>query len=309
MNEGIESEPVSGPSGGIQLPSSMQLLGACQPQPQRLGQVLLLRGVIPDLYVGDVPAYAVAFVQAGRSRYECRKGGVVRRSWAAPGGFNVSAGWGENAFRFESVLESVNVMVGLADLQSVVEREFEADGSRIALAEVDRCTRPEVISLGQQFAAMLRSPRLGSRLYVESLWNQLILQLIWNCSTLTPGRVWTPERLSDARIRRVVEFMEDSLGDQLSLEILAGVAGLSPNYFLSAFKRTTGQTPHQFLTERRIHRACTLLKDPTLTLTQIALRLGFSSQSHFTSVFRRVMHATPGVYRNQAFGLSGPDRL
>lgn len=287
----------------------MQVLGYCLPQPEAFGRIVLLRGEIPDFFVIDAPAYSISFAQSGKARYECRKGRSTRRSWAAPGGFNVSTGWGENAFRFEGVLETLTVGIGLADLRSVVDREFEADSSRIALVDLDRSTRPEVVSLGHQFATMLRSPRAGSRLYVESLWNQLLVQLIWNCSTLVQARVWNPERLSDARIRRVVDYMEDALGDPLSLEMLAGVAGLSPGYFLSTFKRTTGQTPHKFLTRRRIRRACVLLKDPTLTIAQIAARIGFSSQSHFTSAFRRVMRVTPGAYRGQAFGISEPDPL
>ncbi|MBV8311428.1 MAG: helix-turn-helix transcriptional regulator [Planctomycetaceae bacterium] len=81
------------------------------------------------------------------------------------------------------------------------------------------------------------------------------------------------------------------------------MAGLSPNYFLSAFKKATGKTPHLFLTEKRVAKACELLSNPQLSIVNVALAVGFSSQSHFTTVFGRFMKTTPACYRAHILGL------
>jgi AraC family transcriptional regulator len=110
----------------------------------------------------------------------------------------------------------------------------------------------------------------------------------------------------------VIDYLRDSLGEEVTLDGLARVAGLSPNYFISAFRRSMGRTPHYYLTELRIARACELLQDPYRSIADISLAVGFSSQSHMTSVFRRFMKTTPAAYRQDALGLkpdgAGPSR-
>ena len=98
--------------------------------------------------------------------------------------------------------------------------------------------------------------------------------------------------------------MRENLGDDVSLDALAGIAGLSPNYFLSAFRQATGLTPHRYVTELRIARACELLHDPHRAITDVSLAVGFSSQSHMTEVFRRTMNTTPAAYRKEVLGLT-----
>ena len=101
----------------------------------------------------------------------------------------------------------------------------------------------------------------------------------------------------------MIDYLHGSFGEEISLDGLAQVAGLSPNYFLHAFKQTTGQTPHRYLTELRIAKACELLQNPHRSIVDISLAVGFSSQSHFTTVFRRFMKTTPAAYREEVLGL------
>ncbi len=120
------------------------------------------------------------------------------------------------------------------------------------------------------------------------------------------------EKLADPRLRRVIDYLHGSFGQEISLDGLAEVAGLSPNYFLHAFKQSTGKTPHRYLTELRIARACELLQDPHRSIVDISLAVGFSSQSHLTTVFRRFLKTTPAAYRQEILGRhpdgAGPDR-
>lgn len=56
-------------------------------------------------------------------------------------------------------------------------------------------------------------------------------------------------------------------------------------------------TPHRWLVQRRIARACEMLADPRVSVTEIALACGFSSSQHFATAFRKHMGATPSAYR------------
>ena len=64
-----------------------------------------------------------------------------------------------------------------------------------------------------------------------------------------------------------------------------------------------GKTPHRYLTEQRIARACQLLHNPHCSLVDVSLTVGFSSQSHLTTVFRRFMKTTPAAYREEVLGV------
>ena len=164
-------------------------------------------------------------------------------------------------------------------------------------------TQPEIVALGQSFAALLRlaqgRERALRRDALDPGRDPGPLELL---VVAQPGRAWV-ERLPDARLRRVIDYLDASLASEISLGDLADVAGLSPNYFLTAFKKATGKTPHRFLTEKRVAKACELLSNPQLSLVNVALALGFSSQSHFTTVFGRFMKTTPASYRAQVLGL------
>ncbi|MCI0569454.1 MAG: AraC family transcriptional regulator [Myxococcaceae bacterium] len=103
--------------------------------------------------------------------------------------------------------------------------------------------------------------------------------------------------LSPAALRRVQLFVEANLGRPLHLQDLAQRSGLSPFHFARAFKQSMGVTPHAFVQQRRVERARELLRTSDRSLGEVALETGFSSQSHFTTVFRRVTGLTPSVVR------------
>jgi PAS domain S-box-containing protein len=103
--------------------------------------------------------------------------------------------------------------------------------------------------------------------------------------------------LPPVRLRRVLDHVENYLDGDTSLDTLARLARLSPNHFSELFKHSTGQSPHQYVLRRRISRAQELLAENQLSLADIAYTLGFPSQAHFTTTFRRLVGTTPGAYR------------
>jgi transcriptional regulator GlxA family with amidase domain len=83
----------------------------------------------------------------------------------------------------------------------------------------------------------------------------------------------------------------------MDLATLAGVAGVSSHHFARGFKQSAGVTPHHYLTQKRVERAQDLLGNTDLSLSEIALAVGFSDQSHLARHFRQMLGVTPGQFR------------
>jgi AraC family transcriptional regulator len=99
------------------------------------------------------------------------------------------------------------------------------------------------------------------------------------------------------RLKRIVEYVDSNLSAKITLSDLAVVARLSPMYFASQFRMATSLRPHEFLLRRRIGRAEELLHNTTMPIAEIALIVGFQTQAHFTTVFKRFIGCTPHQWR------------
>ena len=101
------------------------------------------------------------------------------------------------------------------------------------------------------------------------------------------------------RLKRAFDFIEEHLAEPVTLAEIATFAGLSRMYFAAQFRAATGLRPHEYLLRRRIERAQDLLSSSCLTLVEVALSVGFQTQAHFTTVFKRFVGETPHQWRRQ----------
>jgi AraC family transcriptional regulator len=104
-------------------------------------------------------------------------------------------------------------------------------------------------------------------------------------------------RLAQWRLKRATDYIEAHLTEPVSLADFASASGLSRMYFAAQFRAATGFRPHEYLLRRRIERAQELLVRSDLTITDIAYSVGFQTQSHFTTVFNRLVGQTPRAWR------------
>jgi transcriptional regulator GlxA family with amidase domain len=104
-------------------------------------------------------------------------------------------------------------------------------------------------------------------------------------------------QLSAWRLKRVSDYVETNLETQLPLADLAKVAGLSRMYFASKFRLATGMRPHEYVIQERIRRAKAMLCETVTPIAEVAFCVGFQSQSHFTTVFKRIVGFTPQHWR------------
>jgi len=169
--------------------------------------------------------------------------------------------------------------------------------NRIDTVPQFRFRDPLIEGIGRALYAELESDSSLGRLYAESLANVLAVHLLRHYSA--PGHTIRDAggELPKIKLRYAIEFINDNLGRNISLAEIAANVEMSPFHFARMFKRSTGLAPHQYVLEQRIDRAKTLLSETALSLTEIAYRVGFASQSHFTAVFRRLTSTTPEAYR------------
>lgn len=179
----------------------------------------------------------------------------------------------------------------------VAEEVLELDPSRVelrpVLGEADALLEQLVLSV---LSSMTHQSGHGS-LYVETIAQTIAVQLLHVHASQNARVADTPHSLSRPGMRRVVELIDSALDEDLNLTTLAAEAGMSPFYFARAFRQEFGEAPHQYLLRRRIERGKELLLRTETSLVEIALATGFSSQSHFTSTFKRFVGVTPGEYR------------
>ncbi len=178
--------------------------------------------------------------------------------------------------------------------------EHELDGADLRLIE---SVLPEhvtpLVPLGLQLDEIFARPGLYTRLYVDLMVETFLLRAALRWSNLTP-RCMSVQPLANDRVKRAIDFIETNLSRRLTLDDLAASASMSPFHFARGFKRVTGKPPHAYVTARRVEKAKQLLRSSSLSISDIAGACGFSSQSHFTTIFRRVTGATPARFRRDA---------
>ncbi|WP_157017877.1 helix-turn-helix domain-containing protein [Mesorhizobium xinjiangense] len=137
-----------------------------------------------------------------------------------------------------------------------------------------------------------------NRVYMDSLLTVFSTYLLRNYSTFQ-DRPASRYRggLSPKRWRDVQDYIKANIGEQLPVERLALLAGLSPSHFLRAFKKTAGQSPHQYILTARLERAEHLVVTTDLPLSRIAGMAGFANHSHLTASMRRHKFTTPSALR------------
>jgi AraC family transcriptional regulator len=178
-----------------------------------------------------------------------------------------------------------------------VAKASEMDTERIDLANHFRKQDLQLQHIAMLFLAELRSGGIMGRLYVESLTQALIIHLLRHYSEVAPIFVSQNISLTRTQLQQAIDYIHAHLDRDLSLSQIASIINISPTYFASLFKLATGTSPHQYVIEQRVERAKSLLSKTDMAIADIALQVGFSSQSHLTQQFKRLTGVTPKQVR------------
>ncbi|MBO0801326.1 MAG: helix-turn-helix transcriptional regulator [Blastocatellia bacterium] len=174
----------------------------------------------------------------------------------------------------------------------------ELDHGALAL-EPQLGVRDEQLSyLAMSLLYEMKEENIVGRIYADSVAFVVAMQLIRRYSCLRDVRI-SRGGMAPQKLRRAIGYISDHIDheQEISLAVVAEEVGMSYYHFSRAFKQAMGLSPINYITHQRMERAKRLLTETELSIAEIALRAGFSSQSHFTTSFRRLAGVTPRTFR------------
>ena len=156
--------------------------------------------------------------------------------------------------------------------------------------------RPELSYLVHLLARELDGQHRRGRLFADTVIRLLAIEIgqsAWTRQPLSGSSI----NVIDKKIRFALDYVESNFSNEISLDDLTKVSGLSATHLISSFRKQVGTTPYAHVVNRRIQHAVHALKTTEMAIAQIALEVGFSDQQQMTHVFRRRMGRTPGSFR------------
>ena len=137
----------------------------------------------------------------------------------------------------------------------------------------------------------------SGRLLLQSIEVALAAVLVQYYSRSMKARRPIKGGLSDVGRRNVIDLVRSRVSEDISLADMAAVTGLSVTHFSHIFKKSMGESPHQFVLQQRVQHAKELLVSLNLRMIDIALACGFKTQQHFARIFRKVCGLSPTEYQ------------
>ena len=238
----------------------------------------------------------------GRLRIRRRGDGRLQSRHAVPGTvWLCPAGVREDMIRlYGDIEESLHLHLPSHPLTDTALRDLDVDPNRVRLHYEGGFRDPLIEQMAWALNSEVGCATPGGKLLAETLASALRVHLLRQYSGLDPAATPLPGlrgALDARRLKRVVEYIDSHLGEDLSIESLAIEACLSSFHFARAFKAATGTSPHRFVMERRVQFAKKLVREGRLPLAVITEICGFSSQSQLTRWFKYIVGITPGAYR------------
>ncbi|MDP9792745.1 AraC family transcriptional regulator [Catenuloplanes nepalensis] len=240
-----------------------------------------------EAFATRVPELLLVLVTDGRYRIESRHGRTWHRAAYRPGSIGVTAPGNRSELRWRATgtepMRSLHLRLDPALLPGT-------GAVPDALAVDD----PYVTASARALHDALGTGAPG--LYADAVAQGLVAHLAHRVTATapSPGEA-TPLGTADRDL--IVDYMRAHLADDVSLDELAALVNLSKYHFLRTFARTTGLTPHRYLSRLRLDAAAELLRGGTLPVQRVALICGYASPSRFATAFQRAYGCTPTAYR------------
>jgi AraC family transcriptional regulator len=157
---------------------------------------------------------------------------------------------------------------------------------------------PVIQTIVKALKSDLEAGSPAGRLYGESFGTALSVHLLKNSSAFKQKSFEYLGGLSPQKLKRVLDYIDAHLTEDISLDNLATLAGISSCYFSRLFKQSMQIAPHQYVIRQRVKLALAMLQQSDLAIADIALLSGFSHQSHLNRHFKRI-GVSPNTFRNQ----------
>lgn len=240
--------------------------------------------------------YAVSLNYGGRGAFDCqnelRDAAPGTCSLIAPGEVHTGHATSRDGWIYRNLYIEGSLMATLLrslDWQGPLDVRFKSP-----------LVRDTVLAarLGRAFDSLKEA---SSLLQNESLLLSVVAHLLTD--HFVPGRAHRDAGTEHLAVRQIKEWLDANSEQNVSIQALARLAGLSPYYLVRAFHKHVGIPPHKYQAVVRINRARKLLTSGA-TISEVAYRTGFCDQSHLNRCFKGALGVTPGEYiaRSKRFG-------
>jgi AraC family transcriptional regulator len=245
--------------------------------------------------VAPMEHHVIAPTLRGDGWSEMRFGNKVIRTPSTTGGITIAPRGFGGRFDCDGRPLVTNVFVDRQRLQ----QSADAIGWSRAPELVPRLNfeDPKLFAILSLIGAEAELGGAHSRLFLERLLDLLCIQLLREHAAFPVRVSGETTGLRPYQVRRITNYMKEHLDETIGLQELADLVRLSRFHFCTAFRKATGFSPHQWLVRIRMERARELLTNSRLTITEIALAVGYQTPSSFTQAFRASTGTTPTEYR------------
>jgi len=188
-----------------------------------------------------------------------------------------------------------SIVEGLARECSAV-----ADSQSITLIDPMCSYDPDVEAICRQVVREMANPDRCARVMLDALAHALAIRLLRAHSNISRSSMLAPKGTAnprDWRLRLAIDYLEAHVAEDVGLQEIADAAGLSITHLTTLFRDGTGEPPHRYLMRRRFERACEMLANPCVSISDVAHLCGFANSGHLTTVVRKRLDMTPTEFR------------
>ncbi len=149
----------------------------------------------------------------------------------------------------------------------------------------------------QQFTSESSKAQTGYEFILQSLGMQIAINLLRCGDTDSVLKYDKNIKTSKKSIKKLQDFLMENYQKDFSLDEIANLVNYSPYHLIRLFKSETGKTPFQYFIDIKIKKAKQLLKNTTLSITEISYQCGFNNSSHFSTTFKKHVGVSPLKYQ------------
>ncbi len=221
-------------------------------------------------------------------------GGTVVQD-APLGALTIVPAGSEYRWHTQGPIDFAHVYIDPRRLSRTAADVFDRDPARFSLAS-EIGTEDRLLAATYE-ALLAGAGETDYPMYLETVFEFLLVRLVVAHGNLHSVRVRAPYALAPTRLRAVRDYVEANFAQEVTLDDLARVAGLSRFHFNRAFRRAVGVPPYVYVTNRRIAEAKRRLRDADTPIGGVATACGYRSGAQFASAFRRLVGVAPSDYR------------
>jgi AraC family transcriptional regulator len=198
------------------------------------------------------------------------------------------------------LMNVTHMQIGLSDPALIAGSQSAC--TEVALRPSRKFADPRLSAMVAAVHAEMEAGFPSGRLFLDSVEQAMAVALVNGHAVRHRAVQIYRGGLGSARLRRIQELIHAKMDDDLSLDEMAQAVGLSTAHFARMFRKSTGETPHQFVLRQRLERAKAMLRAPNARVLDIAIACGFKTQQHFAQVFRSAWGISPTQFRQDAVG-------